>query len=117
MTIILSENIVTRISNHTFTKDDIDIIIEQIKKNSYYDFYKLINTFTLLPYIILQSLPAWYTKITKKCSNCNSEMNINDFDSDRKLYKCQNCDKNYCFNIYDIDIFITNKFSDLLNKI
>jgi hypothetical protein len=94
--------------------NNIHNIIEQIKLNTYFDFFNFMNKYASLPNIVFESLPAWYIKITKKCNDCNVYMDISEFDNDRKLYNCPKCNKKYNFNIYDIDN-IYYKFKKLLD--
>lgn len=109
-----SEDFINKFKTGNYLYTDRTVLMDEINKMSYCQFYDFIKSHFTISYIVEISLPGWFTILTKKCSSCNNNMNITPHNSERHYYNCNNCKKNYDFDNYDINDYGINKFMNIL---
>ena len=112
--IIISSNMFERFYNKIMTVDDVKYLIKIINEDdvNYIHFLefmqKIVHT-----YNAIVSLPSWYVKLTKKCTMCNDQVTIKDYDVFNMHYYCTNCK---ILNIFTKKCIIDNTVIDDFNN-
>jgi len=105
-----SEKFIDKFKSGTFGYTDKFILMTEINKMSYCQFFDFVKSNFNVPHSVDISIGIWYTTITKKCNSCNNIMNITKNGSEYQYYKCLDCEKTYNFYNYDIDEFAFYRF-------
>jgi len=105
-----SEDFINKFKSDSYMHTDRIVLMDEINKMSYYEFYNFIKTNFNIPYTVEISLKMWFIMLTKKCNSCNQNMIISQNGSEHQYYRCDNCEKTHNFYNYDIDDYAFYKF-------
>jgi hypothetical protein len=109
-----TQDFIDKFTSGNYLYEDKKILMNEINKMTYSQFFNFVKSNFTIPYIVEMSLKVWFTMLTKKCSFCDINMNITQNGSERHHYKCDKCHKTDDFNNYDINDYAIYKFIDTL---